>query len=112
MGTNTPQTEDKIKRWIRPSILAASVYKVPDASGLIKLDAMENPYHLSTDLIQDWLQRLGSVALNRYPDADAYELKKKLYGAFSIPADQSLLLGNGSDEIIQIITLATTNSDV
>jgi len=112
MGTDTPQAEEKIKRWIRSSILAASVYQVPDASGLIKLDAMENPYHLSEDLKQEWLQLLGSVVINRYPDAEASELKKKLYSVFSIPADQSLLLGNGSDEIIQIITLATANSDV
>ena len=33
-----------IDRLIRPEIRALKAYHVPDASGLIKLDAMENPY--------------------------------------------------------------------
>ncbi len=32
------------QRWIRPDIQALTAYHVPDPGGLIKLDAMENPY--------------------------------------------------------------------
>ena len=31
---------------IRPDVRATAGYHVADASGFIKLDAMENPYHL------------------------------------------------------------------
>ena len=44
-----------------------SSYHVPDASGLLKLDAMENPYQLPAALRQALGRRLAEVALNRYP---------------------------------------------
>ncbi|MFQ5659118.1 MAG: histidinol-phosphate transaminase [Gammaproteobacteria bacterium] len=98
--------EEKVKRWIRPSILESSSYQVQDATGLIKLDAMENPYRWPDEVKKGWLRLLENVAINRYPNADAVSLKQQLRAAFSIPPEQGLLLGNGSDEIIQIIALA------
>lgn len=75
----------------------------PDA---IKLDAMENPYALSPELRRAWLAHLGQVDFNRYPDASAAALKQSLLQRFAMPADWDLLLGNGSDEIIQMLCLA------
>ena len=97
---------DKVKRWIRPDVLSTSAYHVQEASGQIKLDAMENPYIWPAEIKQSWLNCLTHAAINRYPSADARVLKAKLRHAFSIPQDLGLLLGNGSDEIIQIIMLA------
>ena len=94
---------DKITHWIRPEIRALSAYHVPEASGCIKLDAMENPYHWPDDMVDAWLERLRGAALNRYPDPAARDLAARLREAMAIPAGQSLMLGNGSDEIIQII---------
>ena len=102
---------DKVKRWIRPSVLAASAYHVQDASGLIKLDAMENPYTWPAAIKQSWLNCLADAELNRYPSAAATVLKASLRRAFAIPEDIELLLGNGSDEIIQIIMMAMTGQD-
>ena len=99
---------DKVKRWIRPDVLETNAYQVQDADGMIKLDAMENPYSWPDDLIQGWLRGLADVEINRYPSPDAADLKAKLKREFAIPAGIDLLLGNGSDEIIQIIALATT----
>jgi len=99
---------DKIKRWIRPDVLETNAYHVQDANGLIKLDAMENPYSWPDDIKQGWLQKLAAVEINRYPSPDAADLKEKLRREFAIPDGIDLLLGNGSDEIIQIIALATT----
>ncbi len=104
--------EQRVKRWIRPSILESSTYHVPDSSGLIKLDAMENPYSWPEDIKQAWLQKLSQVNVNRYPDADASVLKEKLSKTFAIPVDQGVMLGNGSDEIIQIIAMAVAKPDV
>ena len=98
--------DELVRRLIRPSILAAAAYRVPDASGLIKLDAMENPYPCPGSLRDEWLEQLRGVNLNLYPDANARELKHRLRSVFAVPAGMDLFLGNGSDEIIQIITLA------
>ncbi|MDT8363252.1 MAG: histidinol-phosphate transaminase [Nitrosomonas sp.] len=99
-----------IDKIIRPEILALSAYHVPPAEGLIKLDAMENPYALPP-LLREEISRIAFNAnINRYPDPHAIELKQTLRATLSIPAGMDILLGNGSDEIIQIIALATARS--
>lgn len=95
-----------VERWVRPEIRALSAYSVQDASGLIKLDAMENPYGWPDELRRDWAKTLKRVGVNRYPDPEARELVAVLRRVMGIPGDMMLLLGNGSDEIIQIIALA------
>jgi len=100
--------EERVAGWIRPEIRALSAYHVQDASGLIKLDAMENPYTWPEDLRREWLERLHSVDVNRYPDPQARELARELRSAMQVPQDMTLLLGNGSDEIIQMLALAVS----
>ncbi len=91
---------------IRTEIAALSAYHVQPSAGLIKLDAMENPYDFPASLQDALLVRLSMASLNRYPSADATELKTAIRDAMNIPADLDILLGNGSDEIIQIIAMA------
>jgi histidinol-phosphate aminotransferase len=91
---------------IRPEIQALRAYHVPDSAGLIKLDAMENPYAWPEALRDDWLAALRDAPLNRYPDPQGRELQQALREAMGIPADMALLLGNGSDELIQMLALA------
>jgi histidinol-phosphate aminotransferase len=98
--------KDKAAHWVRPEIRALKAYAVPDATGLIKLDAMENPYAFPEDMRRDWLRVLQQVDLNRYPDPAARRLKDALRTALDIPPSMSILLGNGSDELIQLIALA------
>lgn len=97
--------------WIRPDIQALTAYAVQDATGLIKMDAMENPYPWPVSLDAAWNQALNAVALNRYPDPQAEALQAALVDAFGIPSDMQLILGNGSDEIIQMIALALIGED-
>jgi len=99
------QMEQLIRQWVRPEIRALSAYHVPEAQGLIKLDAMENPYPLPEDLRRQWLQRLQQAELNRYPHPDAPGVKQALRQAFGVPEQAELLLGNGSDELIQMIAM-------
>jgi len=94
---------DKINRLVRPAIRALSSYHVPPAAGLVKLDAMENPWPWPEALRQDWLQRLQQVELNRYPDPGARELQAGMRLAMGVPDAAAVLLGNGSDELIQMI---------
>jgi histidinol-phosphate aminotransferase len=98
--------DNMIEQWIRPEVRAISAYHVPDPGRLIKLDAMENPYTWPPKLVDEWLSELRSVHLNRYPDPHARQLAARLKGAMGVPDGMGLLLGNGSDEIIQMIALA------
>lgn len=91
---------------IRAEIQALSSYHVQNAAGLIKLDAMENPFAFPDDLRTGLADALESASLNRYPSASGDELKNALRRAMSIPDELDILLGNGSDEIIQLITMA------
>lgn len=90
----------------RPEVLAMSAYHVADASNYIKLDAMENPYTWPEDIQQQWLESLKTCSINRYPDPEARTLAEALRKSNGIPGDAGILLGNGSDEIIQILMMA------
>jgi histidinol-phosphate aminotransferase len=90
---------------IRPEILALQAYPVADAQGLIKLDAMENPYSWPDELITEWLATLRDTPLNRYPDSQARALVQQMRASLELPAEVELLLGNGSDELIQLLAL-------
>ncbi|MXS84468.1 histidinol-phosphate transaminase [Nitrosomonas sp. HPC101] len=91
---------------IRQEILALSAYHVPPAENMIKLDAMENPYRLPSSLSKEITRITADAHINRYPDPNATALKKTLRASLAIPDGMEIMLGNGSDEIIQIIMLA------
>lgn len=83
-----------------------SAYHVADAINFIKLDAMENPYSWPEDIQQRWLETLKACPINRYPDPAGRALCDNLRHRNNVPEHASLLLGNGSDEIIQILLMA------
>jgi histidinol-phosphate aminotransferase len=91
---------------LRDDVLSLQAYHVADPSGMVKLDAMENPYPLPAAV----RARIGALAadcaINRYPDPAASALKARLREVLSIPQRAQILLGNGSDEIIQILAMA------
>lgn len=91
---------------LRADIRALSAYHVPSSDGMLKLDAMENPYRLPPDMQADVARLAGAALLNRYPDPGAAALKHALREALQVPDELDLLLGNGSDEIIQMLALA------
>ncbi|NEX15844.1 MAG: histidinol-phosphate transaminase [Halochromatium sp.] len=95
-----------IEQLIRPEIRALTAYHVPDATGMIKLDAMENPHPWPESLCDDWLEALREAELNRYPDPRARALQARLRETMKVPDGMDLLLGNGSDELIQMLALA------
>ncbi|MSP28745.1 MAG: histidinol-phosphate transaminase [Methylococcales bacterium] len=90
----------------RPEVLALSAYHVANAAGFIKLDAMENPYSWSEEIKQQWLAALKDCALNRYPDPEARQLNATIKRVNNISDEFEVLLGNGSDEIIQLLLMA------
>ena len=90
---------------VREDIRALTAYHVSPAEGLVKLDAMENPYRLPPELAARMGERLAQVAVNRYPDPAAPRLKQRLREAMDIAPALDLVLGNGSDELLQVISL-------
>src|SRR5512139_2971224 len=99
---NTPdraaasKLQDWIARVVRDDIRSLSGYHVADAAGMVKLDAMENPYGLPEDLRRDLGELAAAAALNRYPDPQASELRSVLHATMNVPEGMELLLGNGS----------------
>ncbi len=102
---NTASSKLTMKNWIRPEIAALSAYHVPDPGNWIKLDAMENPYAWPQELQQAWLHSLPEVEVNRYPDPAARELAQVLAEVMEVPQGQQIVLGNGSDELIQLLMM-------
>ena len=91
---------------VRPEILAIGAYHVAPAEGMVKLDAMENPYPLPPALRRELAQALAAVDLNRYPDPSAPKLRELLARKMAVPPGMEILLGNGSDDLIQVLALA------
>lgn len=91
---------------IRSDIRSLHAYHVPDSTGMLKLDAMENPYPLPDSLRSEWAGVLSESDINRYPDADMLPLRRRIAGREGVQPDQ-VLIGNGSDEIIQMLLMAT-----
>ncbi|MDP2417442.1 MAG: histidinol-phosphate transaminase [Hydrogenophaga sp.] len=93
-------------RFIRQDIQSMHAYAIQDATGMVKLDAMENPFSLPPELQTELGQRLGAVAINRYPGARIDDLKHAIARYVNLPEGCGLMLGNGSDELISLLAMA------
>ena len=91
---------------IRSDVQAMHAYAIQDSAGMVKLDAMENPHRLPQALQEKLGQRLGALALNRYPGSRVNDLRHALAAYAAMPDGFDLMLGNGSDELISLLALA------
>ena len=94
----------RVEASVRPEVRALTAYHVAKADGKIKLDANESPYALPDALRTKLGAALATIPLNRYPDGVADAVKAALRKAHALPEDVGLVLGNGSDELLQLIT--------
>lgn len=94
------------ERLLRQDILSLHAYHVQPSPGMIKLDAMENPYSLPDSVRLEITTAVANAAINRYPDANAHSLKVSIKIISKLPEEAEVLLGNGSDEIIQLLAMA------
>ncbi len=104
-----PFIDQLIANTIRADVRAVSSYHVADASGYVKLDAMENPYQLPDALRTELGQRLADAVLNRYPVPSYASLKASICRNLGVPAGFDVILGNGSDELISMLIMAVTH---
>jgi histidinol-phosphate aminotransferase len=90
---------------IKPELRKLKSYDVDEAPVRVKLDAMENPFPLPDELRREIAEAVQVTLMNRYPDHGAAKLKEAIADFWGI-GTQRMVLGNGSDELIQIIMLA------
>ena len=96
----------QIMRRIRQDVQSMHAYAIQDSVGMVKLDAMENPFRLPPELQKALGERLGALALNRYPDGRVNDLRSALATHAGMPEGYDIMLGNGSDELISLLALA------
>ena len=95
----------RIARTLRQDVTSSAGYAIQPSAGMVKLDAMENPFALPPALQRELGERLSRVALNRYPLAKG-ELAAALAQHFEVPSGCKVIVGNGSDELIDILSVA------
>jgi histidinol-phosphate aminotransferase len=103
--------DNLIANTIRDDVREIAAYHVPDASGYIKLDAMENPYELPRALREELGARLAAAVINRYPVPSYATLKQSICSKLGIPNGYDVIVGNGSDELITIMATACARKD-
>jgi histidinol-phosphate aminotransferase len=102
----TPTLPQRITHTLRQDVRSMHAYAVQPSDGFIKLDTMENPHRLPPALRQALGERLAQVAINRYPAGRNDDLKRALAAHAGLPEGCALTLGNGSDEIITMLSMA------
>ncbi len=98
--------EQRIAATLRADVAGMHAYAIQPSAGLLKLDAMENPFSLPPALQQALGERLGRAAINRYPQASVVALAEELTAYVGLPQGCRLMLGNGSDELIDLLSVA------
>ena len=102
MGT----LDQRLQKVLRQDVQSMHAYAIQESVGLVKLDAMENPFRLPEALQHELGQRLGRVAINRYPVGCVADVIAALSKYVNLPEGCKLMLGNGSDELISLLALA------
>ncbi|MDX5297465.1 MAG: histidinol-phosphate transaminase, partial [Gammaproteobacteria bacterium] len=74
-----------------------------DPGRIVKLASNENPLGPSPLALEAIQRALPDLCL--YPDGNGFVLKQKLSARYSVKADQ-LLLGNGSNDVLELIVRA------
>lgn len=98
--------QNMLNQIIRPDILTQTAYPIANLPpDFIKLDAMELPYQFPEHLQNELAKQLAQAPINRYPNPATCGLQDNLRAQFGIPETAAIALGNGSDELIQFLTL-------
>lgn len=97
---------ERLKNTLRQDVQSMHAYAIQPSAGLVKLDAMENPFSLPPELQHALGERLGRAAINRYPAQRVADLAAAVAKHVQLPVGQKLMLGNGSDELIDLLSVA------
>jgi len=98
--------QERMKKVMRQDVQSMHGYAVQPSAGMVKLDTMENPFRLPEPLRHALGERLAQVALNRYPAERGNVLRAALAAHAGMPEGCDIMLGNGSDELITMLSMA------
>ena len=98
--------QERMKKVMRQDVQSMHGYAVQPSAGMVKLDTMENPFRLPEPLRHALGERLAQVALNRYPAERGNVLRAALAAHAGMPDGCDIMLGNGSDELITMLSMA------
>lgn len=96
-------------RVIKKSITELKGYSVPQEGAITKLNQNESPYDLPKKLKRTITKRLNQTRWNRYPPLNPLNLKRAIC-AYVNSRDSGIVIGNGSNEIIEAVFLATCST--
>jgi histidinol-phosphate aminotransferase len=91
-----------LKNLVREKVKSLKAYQVDSFDCKIKLHANESPYPPEKDITTLIKECADNLEINRYPDPDCNNLKKVISEILEVPSSH-LIVGNGSDELIQFI---------
>jgi histidinol-phosphate aminotransferase len=94
--------------FLRPNIRAMAGYtpgEQPQGNDIVKLNTNENPYPPSPRALTAMAELLKSDRLRKYPDPLGTAFRKTAATHFGVDPD-GILIGNGSDDILTIVTRA------
>jgi histidinol-phosphate aminotransferase len=94
--------------FLRPNLRAIAGYtpgEQPRAGGIIKLNTNENPYSPSPGVFEAIRAALSGDRLRKYPDPIGTHFRQTAGRVLDVDPD-GILIGNGSDDVLTIVTRA------
>ncbi len=93
---------------LRKEIIDLKPYVPNNYEYKYKMDANESPFNLSKNILNDISDSLQNIYMNRYPDTNSTELRKMISNFIEVEKD-NIVVGNGSNELINIILTTFIN---
>ncbi len=90
---------------VLPSVRALAPYTLKATEAPTKLNQNESPFALPPELVREVLDAVAARPWNRYPDFHPVDVLAGIGALHGLPA-ASVLLGNGSNELIQAVFAA------
>ena len=91
---------------VKPEVRGLTAYTLKHFEADVKLDQNENPHELPADLKRDVVERVLSRPWGRYPEFVPTAVIKTL-AKFTGWKEEGILVGNGSNELIQAVLSVT-----
>ncbi len=98
-----------VRTLIKKEVREQEGYQADIVPSRAKMDANESPFSLPPTLKKELFDKMQNISLNRYPEPGAPLIRKRFAGYYGV-ADDMIMIGNGSDELIQILCTALINS--
>jgi len=98
-----------VLKHVKPACLAEHAYTLEARRAAVKVNQNENPFDLPEPAKRRVLEQAMRREWSRYPDFDPSELRARL-AAFAGWRADGVLVGNGSNELIQALLLTTVGA--